>query len=79
MPTYRFQPVTTQRLARGKCPVCGKPVSRSKTFESTINPFNRNEQGVPLTPAEVREQVNAKAAAWVPDFTHAKCAETKEA
>lgn len=78
MPTYTFQPVTTQRLARGKCPVCGKPVTRTKTFQCTINPFNLNERGVPRDPSEVRAQVNAKAAAWVPDFTHTKCAEKAE-
>lgn len=74
MPTYTFQPVTAYRERTGKCPVCGKSVKRSKKFQCTINPFNLNERGVPRSYAEVRDQVDAKASEWIPDFTHAKCA-----
>lgn len=73
MPTYRFQEVTTSRYRYGKCPVCGKRVTRSKTFMNTINPFNRNADGSVRTAAEVRANVEAQADAWVPDFTHATC------
>lgn len=73
MTTYRFQEVKARASHGGKCPVCGKRVSRSRTFTQTINPFNRNEDGSVKTPAEVRVAVDAEANAWEPDFTHEAC------
>lgn len=74
--TYRYDGPTTNRRHTSKCPVCGKRVTRSRTFEMTVNPFNRNpETGLPRTWEEVNERLQAKADAWVPDFTHEKCRE----
>ena len=73
MTTYRFDRISAQRTRSGKCPSCGKRRTRSKTFTSTVNPFNRNEDGTIKTPREVRQDVNAKASQWVPDFTCATC------
>lgn len=70
MTRYVFEPVMTRRSISGKCPNCGKRVTRSRTFEHTINPFNRNADGAPKTYSEVRADVVAEADAWVPDFTH---------
>lgn len=71
-----FQPVQTVRVLVGKCPVCGKNTTRRKTFEHTINPFNKNADGQPKTYDEVRAAVNAEANAWRPNFAHAKCEES---
>ena len=73
--THTFRSVKMTRTASGPCPVCGKRVRRSRTFESTINPFNRNDDGTVKTAPEVREQVQAKADEWAPDFRHAGCTE----
>ena len=71
--TIRFRPIRTRRTRTGKCPVCGKSVSRTRTFEHTVNPFNRNSDGSIRNPMEVSERVHAETDAWEPDFTHAKC------
>lgn len=70
MTTYRFQEIKTSRRRSGKCPGCGKSVTRSKTFEHTVNPFNRNADGSVKSAAEVRADVNREADEWLPDFSH---------
>ena len=71
--THTFHEIVARRTKSGPCPVCGKRVRRSQTFSETVNPFNRNEDGTPKSPAEVRASVNRKADAWEPDFTHERC------
>lgn len=72
---YTGPSVTARRT--GKCPTCGKRVTRSRTFSATVNPFNRNgETGLPKTWAEVDADVRKKADAWAPalsEFEHFKC------
>lgn len=68
-----FQPVRTSRTYSGKCPFCGKPTRRSKSFERTINPFNKKADGTVKDYADVLRDVNAEANAWVPNFAHASC------
>jgi len=65
----------TRREERiGECPTCGKRVKRSRTFEKTVNPFNRNrDTGLPKTWDEVAADLDTEVAAWVPDFRHATC------
>ncbi len=46
---------------------CGDKTKRTKTFECTVNPFNKNPDGTVKSAAEVREQARAQAAEWVPD------------
>lgn len=70
MPTYRFEELRTRRQHVGKCPNCGKRVSRSRSFEQTVNPFNKNADGTVKSRDEVWAAVKAEADAWVPDFTH---------
>lgn len=70
MTTYRFQPVRAYRTLTGTCPACEKRVTRSRTFEHTINPYNRNDDSTIRTPEQVREAVEAEADMWVPDFRH---------
>jgi len=65
----------TRRVERvGKCPACNKRVVRARTFEMTVNPFNRNrDTGLPKTWDEVAADLDTAVAAWVPDFRHATC------
>ncbi|MGS2805361.1 hypothetical protein [Nocardia sp. MW-W600-9] len=76
MPTYTFPPISVTRKKSGKCPVCGKRVTRSRTFMQTVNPWNKNTDGTTRTHTEVGTAVRDEANAWVPDFTHGACAET---
>ena len=39
-------------------------VRRQKTFEETVNPFNKNADGSIKSREQVRASVNAKARAW---------------
>ena len=70
---FTFRPITRQATRMGKCPVCGKRVTRTKVFSQTVNPFNRDALGQVRSSSEVYEAVNAEALAWVPDFRHAVC------
>lgn len=74
MPTFTGPKVKTTR--KGECPTCGKPTTRTQTFEGTVNPFNKRPDGVVKTWSEVATDVRAKADAWEPDpaiFEHAAC------
>lgn len=73
MTVHHFEAVRARRTKRGRCPMCGRSVLRSRTFEQTISPFNRHPGGEPRTRAEIRAAVEAEADAWQPDFTHAGC------
>lgn len=76
MTTYHFYGPSTKRKHASKCPVCGKRVTRSRTFEHTVNPFNCVGEGAerrPKTWDEVAADVHAEADAWVPDFRHEGC------
>lgn len=74
--SYRFTGPQTRRTRKGACPGCGKAVTRSRTFEHTVNPFNCTGEGDerrPKTWDEVHADVKAEADAWVPDFTCQSC------
>jgi len=45
---------------------CGRRAARRKTFECTINPFNRNKDGTIKSREEVRAQAQAEANKWRP-------------
>lgn len=70
-----YEPVRWPESRSGKCPVCGKRVRRSTTFQQTLNPFNKNAAGEPKTRSEIWAELKVKAAGWEPDFTHAACEE----
>jgi hypothetical protein len=42
----------------------GKKVTRHKTFEQTLNPFNTNDDGTVKTYAQIMDELRLKAAAW---------------
>jgi hypothetical protein len=61
---YTYEPVRVQAFKRHPCPVCGKLLRRQRTFQETINPFNKNPDGTQKTGQEVLRSVQAKADAW---------------
>lgn len=76
--TITFRPVRVTRQYHGKCPVCFRPVRRSRTFEQTVNSFNTNADGMAKTEREVYADVQREASAYVPDFTHTDCRALRE-
>lgn len=62
--TTRFEVVKAYGVKTAKCPICGKRVKRQRTFEATINPFNKNEAGQIKTRHEVFADVSKKARDW---------------
>lgn len=73
MTKYTFPKVTRTARKTGFCSRCGGRVVRSKTFEATVNPFNRNELGAVKGYAEVSNDIAQMAADWVPNFDHDRC------
>jgi hypothetical protein len=66
MPTYHFTGPKVTAKRTGNCPTCGRKTTRSQTFEKTVNPFNKRDDGTPKSWDEVRADVQAEAAAWAP-------------
>ena len=72
MSTTRYRSIKRWANRTGKCPVCGKRVSRSRTFEQTVNPYHPAIiEGLGVL--GVVDSVEKEAREWVPDFTHEKC------
>lgn len=76
MPTYRFERVPLTATKSVRCTVCGKKIRRQRTFEQTINPFNKTADGQVKTYKHIYPELEAKATAWKAEpETHAKCEE----
>ena len=79
MTIHNYRRVTVTRRTAGQCPICGKRVTRTRTFEQTVNPFHRAVQNAPADAslgdliAAVRESVEREADGWMPNFIHGKC------
>ncbi len=72
--TVTFERVPAYRERNGKCTACGKRVKRTYKVEHTINPFNKNTDGVPKSRDEVYKDVVAELTALVAKpLYHAKC------
>lgn len=74
--TETYWRITAKATRRARCPGCGKATTRSRTFEMTVSPFNKNPDGTVRTPSEVAAAVRAEADAWQPDpglFRHSAC------
>jgi hypothetical protein len=58
----------------GACEVCGKNVTRSKTFTMTESPFNKNEDGSVCTSSQIYDKLDKKVEEWKNEpLAHAKC------
>lgn len=77
--TIEFERITVSGKKSGKCPACGRRVTRSRTFEQTVNPFNRTADGTPKDREQIRRELLEKRDAWTPDFTHTGCQDEAEA
>lgn len=76
-----YDSITARATRKGKCPGCGKPVKRARTFTMTNSPFTKvtNADGTkrrPFHDGEIQTEVDNRAAAWAPDpeyFRHGTC------
>ena len=74
MTAYVYERITSRATKSGPCAVCGKRAQRSETFENTVNPWNRNEDGTVRTRSEIRAHVDRLAEAWRAEpVVHAGC------
>jgi hypothetical protein len=48
----------------GKCIKCGKRRQRRKEFYQTINPFNKNREGLPKTREEIYRELLVEKEDW---------------
>jgi hypothetical protein len=72
--TTTFEVVCHRAVKSLPCPGCGKRLRRQRTFEQTINPYNRNADGTVKTRAEIRQELITEAAVWADTAeTHAAC------
>ena len=72
----RFERVIVSRSRRGKCSECGKAMTQRKTFMQTINPFNKDADGLVKTRSVIVGELHMQAAQWAAEkkMTHDKCA-----
>lgn len=77
MVIQKYQPVKVYRKKFGQCQICQKNIIRMKTFEHTINPFNKDNEGYIKNYNDVLSDVTKEADNWIPDFIHDKCKEKK--
>lgn len=73
MTRYVFREIKLTGTKSIRCEGCGKKLNRQKKFYQTLNPFNRNKEGVPKTEDEIRTELLADIAEWqkVPDYCRA--------
>lgn len=64
-----FETVKIGGRKTGKC-FCGKRITRSKTFEQTINPFNKNKNGEAKTRSEIVGELLAERKSWQAEPVH---------
>jgi hypothetical protein len=43
---------------------CGKRIRRAKKFYQTLNPFNKREDGMSKTAADIMPEIRAQAQEW---------------
>ena len=67
MSWVKFPVIKVKATRAVRCQGCKKPMTRTKTFECTINPFNKNSDGSIKSASEVREQAQALADKWNPE------------
>lgn len=73
MTVYRFERITQLARKRVSCDDCGKKITRQRTFEMTLNPFNTNDDGTIRTRYDIREALLARKRAWEATATGELC------
>lgn len=69
-----FEVVAQSRSKSGKCKVCGKTCKRTERREQTINPFNKDKDGMVKDKRTIYRELNAELDAWMLEpIVHARC------
>ncbi len=61
--TYRFDEVRLSTRRSGRCTGCQKRTTRTLQVYQTLNPFNRNAQGLPKSREEILVELRKDLAA----------------
>lgn len=61
----QFQQVSIKGVRKFKDPVTGKPRQQTRTFMQTVNPFNRDENGVVKSSVHIMRELEAERKAWL--------------
>lgn len=70
--TTTYDRITHRSRKSFTCTVCGKRGVRSTTFGQTVNPFNRDKDGLLKTVSQIESELEARARAWHPTM-HERC------
>ena len=72
-----FEEVKYNPTKSGKCPVCGKPCTRTQKFFQTINPYNRTADGFIKSREDIYKELAIQIKEWqrIPPI-HQKCKAT---
>ena len=62
--TVRFERIPLTFRKTVKCADCGKRLKRQRTFEQTLNPWNRNAEGQPKSRQEILASLREQGAEW---------------
>ena len=65
MMKIKFKEVKLKRKVGVECRTCGKKLQRTFSAMQTINPYNKNDLGIPKSAAQVHDSVRVELAALV--------------
>jgi len=69
-----FERVKLSTYKTGYCKKCGKYITRSKTFDQTINPFNKLSDGTIKNRDDIFQELLKEAQQWKSEpVIHARC------
>lgn len=72
--TIHYIEVAIYGFKAGNCVVCGKNAQRRKKFFQTINPFNKNTDGITKTREDILVELHKRRADWLREpLYHEKC------
>lgn len=65
MTRYVFEEIFIKGVRKFKDPVTGKPRQETRRFFQTINPFNKDKDGLPKTREQIVREITAQRDAWL--------------
>lgn len=67
MVAYTFTPIKVKAQVKVTCSHegCKKKVQRTKIFEQTLNPYNRDSEGNVKTEQQIRSELSSRRTEWI--------------
>lgn len=59
-----FDEISLKGIKTIKCKNCNKRLRRQRKFYQTINPFNKNEKGIPKNSSEINAELAKDIEEW---------------